>query len=1104
MRQERELGPTAGPPEISGYKIEQEIGRGSSGVVYRARQLSVDRLVALKVMHVDMSINVRSVKRLQREARIAAHLSHPNLISAIDMGHAEGMWWFAMELVVGPSLAERIENGGRLREEDALRMFSQLCDALQHASEKGVVHRDIKPANILLQNGDFPRLADLGLARIEDDPMLTRTGATLGTPHYVSPEQARDPALADVRSDIWSLGATLYHAVCGQPPFFGSSTAEILSSVLYGAIPDPLELRPELSKGLGLVLRKCLSRDPARRYFTPAELGEDLRRVAAHKAPAIKRASLEPLDPTRGENRSLIIGGLTILLLFSVVVVLLWKPWSPGEAREQVGRRPAEAQSWRPIESFESRFDSGRMTLAGAFSELEDLRKRVPASQRTSLEAAADRVNKNLQKQLSAFWNQAQKEVNSQIDAREFASARVLLDQGLPEELESLTGFAPSELPGAIDRTSFERRIQSLRRVLDDRRRSALAGAASTVESFVHRNLLPQVERKRQAGAWNEARALLALNLDELYSRSGCDLRGIDRGELSAALEGLQGVLALKAQELEESWRELDGVLLFGEVRQLAELTAERIRTGAELRPVEFYEAELDRLLERNGIDRELLANAPTRRSLEEFQRRRSELQELSDEVAQAAGLELLQEVEEQALRFYVARDYQGAVDYWQSLQDNPVLAVVKNTLAVRIEGAQELLALQRRAAAAVESLEGEVLSIRQGSITATGKVEVRGDPLERGFRLRETGGSPLVYLLRPVRDVEGTLLDVAAIERLAMGGEDLEADIGLQLQRALFRYHEGDYAGAAELMKTEALQGGALIYYDLGLRVARQLGEKQEIEAIRRSRAEAEVDRLTGSDAEAMDPERRSSEIRQLLRDYRDVLGEETAASLVKTRRGLDSEVLPSTPQDFVRAYRPDEVSFPEFGTVELTFDFNKPAVGTWKPGDWFFTGKGWSCTRRSDLEELDRRPSPSLALVDPLLVDTGTLEVRLRIAQPQGSPPELFAVSVLGFHAVFVGPLGARPPHFLCGTSSLLEVARRARAGEGESFGGIQVGQEEVIVLRLSRNSGKLVASVNGQLVDSGFYAPPNGVGQGSELRIRSIEPVEVLEVTIRGDRR
>ena len=256
-------------PRIPGYEIGEVVGRGSMGIVYRARQLIVDREVAIKVLHPEHREKDRLIRRLQREARTTARLAHPHVVSAIDMGETDGLWWYAMEYVDGPSLAGRLRQEGRLKERTALRLFIPLVEALEHLNEHGVVHRDIKPANILIDKAGGARLADLGLAFVEQDPSITGQGGTLGTPHYISPEQAVDSSSADVRSDIWSLGATLYHSVCGRPPFSGNSAAEILSALLYQRVPDPRELEPGLSKGLALVIRKCLTHEPEGRYQTP-------------------------------------------------------------------------------------------------------------------------------------------------------------------------------------------------------------------------------------------------------------------------------------------------------------------------------------------------------------------------------------------------------------------------------------------------------------------------------------------------------------------------------------------------------------------------------------------------------------------------------------------------------------------------------------------------------------------------------------------------------------------------------------------------------------------------------------------------------------------
>src|SRR5262245_1536832 len=283
------------PPVIPGYELSQLIGRGASGVVYRARQQAVDREVAIKILHAHLAGDARVVRRLQREARTTARLAHPHIVSAVDMGETDGRSWYAMEYVDGPSLGQRLRSEGRIREREALRLFIPLCEALEHLWEHGVVHRDIKPGNILIDKAGGARLADLGLAFAEDDPSITGTGGTLGTPHYISPEQAVDPRKADVRSDIWSFGATLFHALCGRPPFAGESAAEVLSGVLYARIPDPAELEPSLSRRIVLVLRKCLTRDPERRYQNPHELLLDLERVRERRAPKIRRRFLDPV-----------------------------------------------------------------------------------------------------------------------------------------------------------------------------------------------------------------------------------------------------------------------------------------------------------------------------------------------------------------------------------------------------------------------------------------------------------------------------------------------------------------------------------------------------------------------------------------------------------------------------------------------------------------------------------------------------------------------------------------------------------------------------------------------------------------------------------------
>ncbi len=283
------------PQPFPDFEILGKIGSGSMGAVFLARQLSLDRLVALKVLKPSLSRDERYVERLSREARLVARLDHPNIVHAYDLRQERGYHFFVMEYVEGRSLRDLLKDWGRLPEEQVLRIGIQVGLALEHARKHGIIHRDIKPANILVQEDGNVKLADLGLAKGPEALSATRHEGeeTLGTPLYMSPEQARDSSSADIRSDIYSLGATLFHASCGVPPFRGTNLSEVLTQVLQSPPPSPRSVFPGISKGLDLVLRKCLLKDPARRYQLPLEMVKDLERVQATELPAVEPGELE-------------------------------------------------------------------------------------------------------------------------------------------------------------------------------------------------------------------------------------------------------------------------------------------------------------------------------------------------------------------------------------------------------------------------------------------------------------------------------------------------------------------------------------------------------------------------------------------------------------------------------------------------------------------------------------------------------------------------------------------------------------------------------------------------------------------------------------------
>ncbi|MEN8149394.1 MAG: serine/threonine-protein kinase [Planctomycetota bacterium] len=262
---------------IAGYELEKRLGRGAMGAVFLARQVSLDRKVAFKVLAPRFARNANYVRRFLREAQAAAKLNHTNIITAFDVGEADNLKYFVMEYVAGPTVADLLARGGALDEDRAKEIVIQTARALEHAHANGFVHRDIKPANIILARGGVAKLCDLGLAKeVEEESGDTEEGQTLGTPDYISPEQARGEKSIDIRADIYSLGATFYHMVTGDVPYTGMTPAVVMTKHLTEAPPDARANNPAVSPATNRVILKAMAKDPARRHQTPAEMLLDL------------------------------------------------------------------------------------------------------------------------------------------------------------------------------------------------------------------------------------------------------------------------------------------------------------------------------------------------------------------------------------------------------------------------------------------------------------------------------------------------------------------------------------------------------------------------------------------------------------------------------------------------------------------------------------------------------------------------------------------------------------------------------------------------------------------------------------------------------------
>ena len=281
--------------QIPGYQMLEKLGQGSMGVVYKGRQLSMNRLVAIKVLHQRFAANPEFLKRLTREAHLAAKLSHNNIVQAIDVGSAGNFHYFVMEYVEGITIKEELESGKIYQEREAVEIVLQIAQALQHAHRRQLIHRDIKPANIVLTRDRVAKLADIGMARETDDHVMARAekGMTIGTPFYMAPEQIHGREDIDSRADIYSLGATLYHMVTGQPPFPGAKVDDVLKAHLEEELTPPDHLNTLLSAGLGEVVEFMMAKKRRKRYATPDDLIIDLECLLNGAPPRLARSRIQ-------------------------------------------------------------------------------------------------------------------------------------------------------------------------------------------------------------------------------------------------------------------------------------------------------------------------------------------------------------------------------------------------------------------------------------------------------------------------------------------------------------------------------------------------------------------------------------------------------------------------------------------------------------------------------------------------------------------------------------------------------------------------------------------------------------------------------------------
>jgi len=284
--------------QIPGFKLLGVLGQGAMAKVYKAKQLSLDRMVAIKVLPRKFTQSAQFVERFYAEGRSAAQLNHPNIVAAYDVGKAGEYHYFVMEWVDGRTVYDDIVKNKRYSETDALEIVIQMAEALQHAHDRGLIHRDVKPKNIMITNQGVAKLADMGLARAVADKEAAEEekGKAFGTPYYISPEQVRGEVNITPAADIYSLGATLYHMVVGSVPFDGKNPSDVMHKHLKAELVPPDHVNPRLSAGISEVIEMMMAKDPRKRYSSCKDLLTDLRAVRLKKDPPIAHKDLGGVD----------------------------------------------------------------------------------------------------------------------------------------------------------------------------------------------------------------------------------------------------------------------------------------------------------------------------------------------------------------------------------------------------------------------------------------------------------------------------------------------------------------------------------------------------------------------------------------------------------------------------------------------------------------------------------------------------------------------------------------------------------------------------------------------------------------------------------------
>jgi tetratricopeptide (TPR) repeat protein len=339
-------------PSFGDYEVAAELGRGGMGTVYRARQVSLGRVVALKVLHEGPATDRKAVRRFRNEAELIAGLDHPNIVPIYEVGENDGRLYFTMRLLEGGSLAGHLARF-QADPKAAARLVAAVARAVHHAHQRGVLHRDLKPSNILLDGAGAPHVTDFGLARrVQTDSALTQSGAIVGTPSYMAPEQTVGDRLAvTTAADVYGLGGVLYALLTGRPPFHGETILDTMTQAREAAPEPPSRRNRKVGRDLETICLKCLEKEPARRYASAEALAEDLERFLNVEPIQARRPTLSERAAKWARRHPAMVWATVIVLVVTVPVLAASTAWAWHKQRQTEDARQVADQQHRTAQS---------------------------------------------------------------------------------------------------------------------------------------------------------------------------------------------------------------------------------------------------------------------------------------------------------------------------------------------------------------------------------------------------------------------------------------------------------------------------------------------------------------------------------------------------------------------------------------------------------------------------------------------------------------------------------------------------------------------------------------------------------------------------------